>query len=70
VVLAILGILAIAVGITYTVVAAGSLPGFMGHINGSTGHRALRSSTSYAVGVILLVLAWWVGRRGKSGSTS
>jgi uncharacterized membrane protein YdcZ (DUF606 family) len=69
VVLAILGVLAIVAGIIYTVVAAGSLPSFMGHINGSTGHRALRTGTSYAVGVILLGLAWWVGR-SKSRSTS
>ncbi|HEX9536548.1 MAG TPA: hypothetical protein VGA04_00050 [Streptosporangiaceae bacterium] len=69
VVLAILGVLAIVVAIIYWTVAAGSLPSILGHINGSTGHHALRAATSAVVGVILLGLAWWVGR-SKSRSAS
>jgi hypothetical protein len=71
VVLAILGVLAIIVAIIYMTVAAKSLPGFLpGHIAGSSGHHPLRAGTALIVGLILLALAWWVGRRGKSGSAS
>jgi hypothetical protein len=46
-VLAVVGVIALVVGAIYM----------------STGHHNLRGGTGLAVGVILLVSAWWVGRR-------
>jgi hypothetical protein len=70
-VLAILGVLAIIAGLIYVTVAAGSLPTFYpGHITGSSGHRPLWIASSLIGGLILLGLAWQVGRSGKSRSAS
>jgi protein-S-isoprenylcysteine O-methyltransferase Ste14 len=55
-IVAVVGLAALVVGVIYL---------FFSH-----GRHDLRGATGLIVGVILLVLAWWVGRRGKSGSTS
>jgi membrane protein implicated in regulation of membrane protease activity len=51
-VLAILGVAALVVGVLYL----------------ASGHHNLRGGAGLAVGVILLIVAWWEGARGKSGS--
>jgi amino acid permease len=67
-VLAVIGVLFVILGVIYLTVSAGSLPGFLGHINGSTGHHALRMAASFVIGVVCLVAAWFVSRGGRSGS--
>jgi hypothetical protein len=52
IVLAVIGVVALVVGVIYL----------------ASGHHNLRGGTGLAVGVILLVAAWWVNR--KSGSAS
>jgi protein-S-isoprenylcysteine O-methyltransferase Ste14 len=54
-ILAVVGLIAVVVGIIYL---------FFSH-----GHHNLRGATGLVVGVILLGLAWWVGR-SKSRSAS
>ena len=54
-ILAVVGLIALVVGVIYL---------FFSH-----GHHNLRGATGLVVGVILLVLAWWVGR-SKSRSAS
>ena len=75
VVLGIIALLFIVAGIMYLTVAAGSLPGFMGHVAHSTGHHPLRAAGSLIVGVVFAVGAWFALKyKGKSatpaGSTS
>jgi hypothetical protein len=68
-VLAIIGILFLILGVVYLVVPAHSLPGFIGYIkNGGTGKHNLRMATSFVIGVVLLVAAWFVGRSNKSAA--
>lgn len=65
--LAIIGVLFLILGIVYLAVPAHSLPGFVGYIkNGGTGKHNLRMATSFVVGVILLVAAWFVNRRSAA----
>ncbi len=70
VILVIIGILAIIAGVIYLVEPAKSLPSFMGTITHpaarANAHRNLRGWTALAVGVILLVAAWFTGRAGVS----
>jgi amino acid permease len=66
VILAIIGILAIIVGLIYAVEPAGSLPSFLGHEAGSTGHRPLHMMAAFVVGVALLALAGWAGFSSKA----
>jgi protein-S-isoprenylcysteine O-methyltransferase Ste14 len=68
-VLAIIGVLFLILGVVYLAVPAHSLPGFIGYIkNGGTGKHNLRMATSFVVGVILLVAAWFVNRRSGAAS--
>jgi protein-S-isoprenylcysteine O-methyltransferase Ste14 len=54
-ILAVVGLIALVVGVIYL---------FFSH-----GHHNLRGATGVIVGVILLGLAWWVGRsKSRSGS--
>ena len=69
-VLAIIAVLFIILGFIYLVVPAGSLPSILGHISGSKGHHALRMTASFVIGVVLLVAAWFVNRRGGAKGSS
>jgi hypothetical protein len=70
VVLAIIGVLAIIIGIIYVAEPASSLPSFIpGHIAGSTGHHPLHAIAAFVVGVILLVVGGFTAFR-KPGSAS
>jgi amino acid permease len=70
VILAIIGIVAIIVGLIYVIEPAGSLPSFLGHEAGSTGHRPLHAVAAFVVGVVLLALAGWTSFRSRSGGAS
>jgi L-asparagine transporter-like permease len=70
IILAVIGVLFAILGIVYLTVAAGSLPSPLGHINGSTGHHALRMAVSFVIAVVCLVAAWFVNRSGKSTAAS
>jgi len=69
-VLAVIGVLFLILGIINLAVPAGSLPGSLGHINGSKGHHALRMTVSFVIGVVCLGVAWFVNRGGKSAGGS
>ena len=70
VVAVIAGILSLAfivAGIIYIAEPAGSLPGFMGHVAGSTGHHPLRAAGCLIVGVVFAVGAWFALKyKGKA----
>jgi len=60
----ILGILLIIVAVVYFLVPADSLPSFFpGHVTGSTHVRIKHGIASAVVGVVLLAIGWFVGRR-------
>jgi hypothetical protein len=60
----ILGILLIIVAVVYFVLPADSLPSFFpGHIAGSTHIRIKHGIASAVIGVILLAIGWFLGRR-------
>jgi hypothetical protein len=60
----ILGILLIIVAVVYFVLPADSLPSFFpGHIAGSTHIRIKHGIAAAVVGVVLLAIGWFVGRR-------
>jgi len=57
----------IVAGIIYVAEPAGSLPGFMGHVAGSSGHHPLRAAGSLIVGVVFAVAAWFALKyKGKA----
>jgi len=59
-----LGILAIIVAIVYFLVPADSLPAFMpGHVAGSSHIHVKHGILAAVVGVVLLAIGWFVGRR-------
>ncbi len=59
----------IVAGIMYVAVPASSLPGFMGHVAGSTGHHPLRAAGCLIVGVVFAVGAWFALKyKGKTVS--
>jgi L-asparagine transporter-like permease len=70
IILAVIGVLFAILGIVYLTVAAGSLPSPLGHINGSTGHHALRMAVSFVIAVVCLVAAWFVNRGSKRGTSN
>ena len=64
---AIIALVFIVAGIIYIAVPASSLPGFMGHVAGSTGHHPLRAAGCLIVGVVFAVLAWFALKyKGKT----
>jgi amino acid permease len=72
---AVIAIVFIVAGIIYIAEPAGSLPGFMGHVAGSSGHHPLRAAGCLIVGVVFAVGAWFALKyKGKAvtpaGSTS
>lgn len=59
-----LGILAIIVALVYFLVPAGSLPVFMpGHVDGSSHIHVKHGIVAAVVGVVLLAIGWFMGRR-------
>lgn len=59
-----LGILAIIVAIVYFLVPADSLPVFMpGHVAGSSHIHVKHGIVAAVVGVVLLAIGWFMGRR-------
>jgi hypothetical protein len=69
-VLAIIGVVGIILGIVYLAIPAGSLPGILGHIKGSSGHHALRMAASFVIGVVCLAAAWFVNKGGKGTAST
>jgi hypothetical protein len=65
-VLAIIGVLAIILGIVYLAVPAGNLPSILGHTQPANGHHQVRMAVSFVVGVACLVAAWFVNKRSKA----
>jgi hypothetical protein len=69
-VLVIIAILAIIAGVLYLTEPAKSLPSVLGTITSpasrANGHRDARGGVSLAVGVILLLVAYFIGRAGRS----
>jgi amino acid permease len=64
---AVIALVFIVAGLIYVVEPASSLPGFMGHVAGSTGHHPLRAAGCLIVGVVFAVLAWFALKyRGKT----
>jgi amino acid permease len=64
---AVIALVFIVAGIIYVAVPASSLPGFMGHVAGSTGHHPLRAAGCLIVGVVFAVLAWFALKyKGKA----
>ena len=64
---AVIALVFIVAGIIYIAVPASSLPGFMGHVAGSTGHHPLRAAGCLIVGVVFAVLAWFALKyKGKT----
>jgi ABC-type Co2+ transport system permease subunit len=57
VLLALLGLLAIAVGVVYFVVEAKDLPSVLGKLSHFTGHRTKRGIAAVVVGAVLLAAA-------------
>ena len=67
VVLGVIALVFIVAGILYLAEPAGSLPSFMGHISGSSGHHPLRAAGCLIAGVVFAVGAWFALRyRGKT----
>jgi hypothetical protein len=64
IVLYLLGILAIIVALVYFLVPADSLPAFMpGHVAGSSHIHVKHGIVAAAVGIVLLAIGWFMGRR-------
>lgn len=63
IVLAILGVLAIIVGVLYVAGTLNSVHFLVGKTH--HGHHQARAAVSFVVGVILLALAWFTGRRRR-----
>ncbi|HME28496.1 MAG TPA: hypothetical protein VKE53_01340 [Pseudolabrys sp.] len=63
-IVAILGVILIVVAVVYFLVPADSLPTFFpGHETGLMRIRAKHGMLSGALGIVLLALSWWMGRR-------
>jgi amino acid permease len=59
VILGIIALVFIVAAVIYLVEPAKSLPSFMGHVAGSTGHHPLRATGCIVVGIVLAVGAWF-----------
>jgi len=58
IVLGVIAVLFIIAGVIYLAEPAKSLPNFMGHKAGSSGHHALRMAGSFIVGIVFAAGAW------------
>jgi hypothetical protein len=65
-VLAIIGVLGIILGIVYAAVPAGSLPAILGSTTPANGHHPIRMVAAFVVGVVCLVIAYFVNKSGKT----
>lgn len=61
IVLAVIGVLAILAGILYVAGAANSIHFMVGSVH--KGHHLVRATVAFVVGIVLLVGAWFAGRR-------
>jgi hypothetical protein len=59
VIFAIVALVFLAAGVAMAIMTASSLPGFLGHLDGSTGHHPLRAVGSLLVGVVFAVASWF-----------
>ena len=59
VIFAVLAVVFVIAGIAFAILPASSLPGFLGHLDGSTGHHPLRAVGSLLVGAVFGVAAWF-----------
>ena len=60
----VLGVIVIVVAAVYFLVPADALPTFFpGHETGLMRIRAKHGMLSGALGIVLLALSWWIGRR-------
>ncbi|HEX6452464.1 MAG TPA: hypothetical protein VF060_23765 [Trebonia sp.] len=59
VIFAIVALVFLAAGVAMAIMPASSLPGFLGHLDGSTGHHPLRAVGSLLVGVVFAVASWF-----------
>jgi hypothetical protein len=57
-VLGVVAVLFIVAAIMYLAIPAKSLPGFMGHVNASSGHHPLRMVGSLVAGIVFAAGAW------------
>lgn len=63
----VVGVLALAVGVIYLTVPAGSLPSFFpGHLAGVTNKHTNRGGAAIIVGVVMVVIAMFLGRGSRS----
>ena len=62
VIFAIVALVFLAAGIAMAVLPASSLPGFLGHLDGSSGHHPLRAVGSLLVGVVFAVASWFAAK--------
>jgi amino acid permease len=63
----VIAIVFIVAGIIYIAEPASSLPSFMGHVAGSSGHHPLRAAGCLIVGVVFAVGAWFALKyKGKA----
>jgi hypothetical protein len=67
-VLAIIGALAIILGIVYLAVPAGSLPALLGARHPANGHHTVRMATALVIGIVCLAAAWYVNKGSKAGA--
>jgi hypothetical protein len=66
VVVALIGLVAVVVGVIYVAVAAHSLPSILGPVHGFSGHRWKRGLAALALGAVLLAGGWYVARVPRS----
>lgn len=59
VVFAIVALAFLTAGIVIASMSADALPGFLGHLDGSTGHHPLRAVGSLLVGIVFAVASWF-----------
>lgn len=60
----ILGLLALLLAVVYALVPAGSLPGFIPGFQAGSDHiHTSHALGSFVVAIVLLVVAWFLGRR-------
>ena len=69
-VFAIVALVFLAAGIVIAVMPASSLPGFLGHLDGSGGHHPLRAVGSLLVGVVFAVASWFALKYQLPGNDS